>query len=286
VDAKRYEQQFWDREYTEGGGLRERFYGEINDLAWADIRRKAHPLSGKRVAFVGCGTACVPVATLRREGAHVIALDISPEAVRQVRNYPRYDGRGRMIPLVGDAEHFPLADESVDVVLGKAIVHHLDIEQFTREATRVLRPGGLFVFWEPMGTNPIINLFRYLTPGLRVPTEHPLTRASLRQLEAHLAEFRCEYHLCTSLLTIPLFWWGLQRFPTAALRRLDELDGRWCHLSDAIRRWAWVVAISGRKATAFDPAANGCGPVTHPAGLESRAARARAPGFAGPGACP
>ncbi|MGB9625574.1 MAG: class I SAM-dependent methyltransferase [Phycisphaerae bacterium] len=250
MDAKRYEQQFWDREYTEGCGFRERFYEEINELAWDDIFRTAWPLTGKTVAFIGCGTACGPVATMRRRGARVIAMDISPEAVRQVRDYPRYDGRGSMVPLVGDAERLPLANDSVDVVLGKAIVHHLDVRRFAREAARILRPGGRLIFWEPLGTNPIINLVRDLTPGLRVPTEHPLVPAHLKQLSDCFDDFRCEYHLCTSLIALPLFWLGLRRVPVRVLRRLDRIDQRWCRLSEPLRNLAWVVAISGRKPAA------------------------------------
>lgn len=247
MDAKRYEQQFWDREYSQGCGFRERFYEEINELAWEDIFRTARPLTGKTVAFVGCGTACGPVAMMRRNGARVIAMDISPEAVRQVRDYPRYDRQGSMLPLVGDAERLPLATDSVDVVLGKAIVHHLDVARFAAEAARVLRPGGCLVFWEPLGTNPIINLVRYLTPEQRVPTEHPLTAAHLAQMSVYFDDFRCGYHLCTSLIALPLFWLGLRRAPVWALRRLDRIDERWCRLSEPIRNLAWVVAVSGRK---------------------------------------
>ncbi len=250
MDDKRHEQEFWDHEYAQGGGIRERFYGEINSLAWDDIFRKMHPLEGKRVAFVGCGTAAGPIREMRQRGADVIALDISSEAVRQVRAYPGYVGGGRMIPLVADAERFPLADQSVDAVLGKAIVHHLDLDRFASEVVRVLRPGGRFIFWEPLGTNPVINLFRNLTPQMRVPTEHPFTPEHLRQLAVWFQDFRCEYHLCASLATIPLFWCGLRRLPTWLLRKLDGVDMRLCRLSGLIRRFAWVVAMSGRRARA------------------------------------
>ncbi len=247
MSDKRHEQEFWDREYSEGGGFRERFYGEINEIAWEDIYRKAQPLRGRRVAFVGCGTAIGPVRSMRREGADVVALDISAEAVRQVRDYPHYGGDGGMIPIVADAERLPLADGSCDVVLGKAIVHHLDLDLFGAEVRRILRPGGRFVFWEPLGTNPVINLFRHFTPQMRVPTEHPFTPEHLRQFGRHFEDFGCEYHLCTSLATLPLFWWGLQRAPVWLLRRLDGVDLRWGRLFEKVRQFAWVVAIWGRR---------------------------------------
>src|SRR5436305_14921387 len=46
-----------------------------------------------------------------------------------------------------DAESLPFADESFDLVLGHAVLHHLpDLERAFSELHRVLRPGGRIVF--------------------------------------------------------------------------------------------------------------------------------------------
>jgi SAM-dependent methyltransferase len=52
---------------------------------------------------------------------------------------------------VADAEHLPYPDETFDLVLGHAVLHHVpDVEQCMREMLRVLRPGGrLVVCGEP-----------------------------------------------------------------------------------------------------------------------------------------
>jgi SAM-dependent methyltransferase len=48
---------------------------------------------------------------------------------------------------VADAEGLPFADESFDLVLGHAVLHHLpNLQQAFREFHRVLRPGGVFFF--------------------------------------------------------------------------------------------------------------------------------------------
>jgi SAM-dependent methyltransferase len=48
---------------------------------------------------------------------------------------------------IADAEALPFADDSFDLVLGHAVLHHLpDLEQAWREILRVLRPGGIAVF--------------------------------------------------------------------------------------------------------------------------------------------
>ena len=47
---------------------------------------------------------------------------------------------------VADAERMPYDDNTFDVVVGHAVLHHIpDVEQAMREMLRVLKPGGRFV---------------------------------------------------------------------------------------------------------------------------------------------
>ena len=48
---------------------------------------------------------------------------------------------------VADAERIPYADNSFDLVVGHAVLHHIpDVQAAFREVLRVLKPGGRFVF--------------------------------------------------------------------------------------------------------------------------------------------
>ncbi|HYT09310.1 MAG TPA: class I SAM-dependent methyltransferase [Mycobacteriales bacterium] len=72
--------------------------------------------------------------------------DISPGMVEVALHNARsldlpVDGR------VADAETIPYEDDTFDLVVGHAVLHHIpDVERALRESLRVLKPGGRFVF--------------------------------------------------------------------------------------------------------------------------------------------
>jgi ubiquinone/menaquinone biosynthesis C-methylase UbiE len=95
---------------------------------------------------VGCGTGFFTL-NLKQAGvldaAHV--TDLSPGMVEATKRNARrlgFEVEGR----VADAEGLPYPDETFDLVIGHAVIHHIpDVEEAFREMLRVLRPGGRFV---------------------------------------------------------------------------------------------------------------------------------------------
>ncbi len=72
--------------------------------------------------------------------------DLSPGMVKvALRNA---EGLGLSVDgRVADAETIPYEDDTFDLVVGHAVLHHIpDVEQSLREVLRVLKPGGRFVF--------------------------------------------------------------------------------------------------------------------------------------------
>ncbi len=96
---------------------------------------------------LGCGTGFF-LLNLMQSGLaeHGTASDISPGMVAvALRN-----AEGLGLPVDGrvvDAETMPFEDNSFDLVVGHAVLHHIpDLELSLREVVRVLKPGGRFVF--------------------------------------------------------------------------------------------------------------------------------------------
>lgn len=82
----------------------------------------------------------------------------------------------------GDATHLPLADAAFDCVLLSGGVHHVrDRHGLFREVARILRPGGMLVFREPLDDFWLWRWLRAaiyrLSPALDAETERPLRLA-------------------------------------------------------------------------------------------------------------
>jgi SAM-dependent methyltransferase len=141
-------------------------------------------LSGRRVLDYGCGHGMAAVVLARR-GARVTAFDLSAGYLAEAGR--RATANGVRVDLVqADGQRLPFADASFDRVWGNAVLHHLDIDTAGRELFRVLRPGGIAVFCEPWGENPLLNWARRRLPYRgkeRTRDEEPLRRRQVRTLE-------------------------------------------------------------------------------------------------------
>ncbi len=141
------------------------------------------PLAGARVLDFGCGHGMASVVLARR-GARVTAFDLSPGYLQEARRRSAANDVGGAF-VQADGERLPFADASFDRVWGNAVLHHLDLTTAARELARVLAPGGLAVFCEPWGENPLLNLARRRLPypgKERTPDETPLRRRDLSKL--------------------------------------------------------------------------------------------------------
>ncbi len=119
-------------------------------LTWFD-RHIAWP--GKDVLDLGCAGGFMSEAMAKR-GANVTGMDPAKGAIEAARRHAetsdlriRYD--------VGVGEALPYTDASFDAVVCVDVLEHVaDLGQVLREVTRVLRPGGLFLF-DTINRNPI-----------------------------------------------------------------------------------------------------------------------------------
>ena len=121
-------------------------------------------LRDEHVLEFGCGTGYVS-SLLAKSGAKVTAFDLSMTSVAVAHKRAELNQVNRDVKFtVAAGETLPYADESFDVIFGKAILHHLEVKLGRFELYRVLKTGGKAVFVEPMGMNPVLNFVREYVP--------------------------------------------------------------------------------------------------------------------------
>lgn len=104
---------------------------------------------GETVVDLGSGggfDAFIAAQKVGRSG-HVIGVDMTPAMINKARantsKFQKRTGLDNVEFRLGEIEHLPLADESVDVVISNCVINlSPEKEQVWREIARVLKPGG------------------------------------------------------------------------------------------------------------------------------------------------
>lgn len=91
----------------------------------------------------GGGLDCFLAAKAVGTTGKVIGVDMSPEMVRRARQNAQKGEYTQIDFRLGEIEHLPVADSSVDVIISNCVINlSPDKDQVFREAYRVLKPGG------------------------------------------------------------------------------------------------------------------------------------------------
>ncbi|ASS76628.1 SAM-dependent methyltransferase [Tumebacillus algifaecis] len=113
------------------------------DVSWTAMIEKLVDVRGKHAVDIGCGGGIYSRAFANLGAASVTGIDFSAEmlagARAQTAGYPQITYQN------GDAQVTGLADASCDLILKRALTHHIKAEELTAtfaEALRILRPGG------------------------------------------------------------------------------------------------------------------------------------------------
>ena len=104
-----------------------------------------------KILDVGCGAGFLSNA-LGGQGFEVTGLDLSEDSLEVAR---KHDHTKKINYVQGDAAHLPFVENSFDAVTAMDFLEHVeDPARLVREVSRVLKPGGLFLY-HTFNRNPV-----------------------------------------------------------------------------------------------------------------------------------
>ena len=91
----------------------------------------------------GAGFDCFLAAKKVGKKGTVIGVDMTPEMIDKARENAEKGGYRNVEFRLGEIEHLPAADNSVDVVISNCVINlSIDKTKVLKDAYRVLKPGG------------------------------------------------------------------------------------------------------------------------------------------------
>lgn len=148
----------------------------------------AGKVPGKVFLDYACGDGLEAIKAAHLGAALSIGIDISNVSIANAAEAAAHEGLSdKCVFIEGDCEATGLPDVSVDVVLCSYMLHHLDLNRAYPELHRILKPGGCILACEALDYNPLIKLYRKVTPQMRTEWEkdHILSLKDVREAKRY-----------------------------------------------------------------------------------------------------
>ncbi|MDM8548999.1 class I SAM-dependent methyltransferase [Desulfobacterales bacterium HSG2] len=203
-------------------------------------------IEGKKILDLGCGFGEQSLTFLKR-GAIVYGIDISPNYIDHATQQALTAGflKDDFSFKVMDAHTLEFENDTFDIVIGYGILHHLDYKITLGEVHRVLKPGGRALFQECLADNPLLKLFRVLTPDARTVDEKPFSNKDI-QIIVESGLWHAEMMYC-GLVCAPIAVFTslmLRPYPDNPLIRFADHIEKWTHTRSLFLSWNQYVLFN------------------------------------------
>ncbi len=178
--------------------------------------------AGKSALEIGCADGLAAKKISDSGARYVLGIDVSEEFIRKAK---AIEVRGKLEFRCTDA--VGAAEGKYEVIFGRSILHHIDFQTaLARFYNENLAKGGLMVFMEPLGANPLIRLYQLLARTAHTPDEKSFGRAELRWLRTHFPNVKIYAFNLVSFVA-GLTSHMIFRSPDNPLLRISDASDEW-----------------------------------------------------------
>jgi SAM-dependent methyltransferase len=196
----------------------------------------------KVVLDYGCGIGSITQKIAALKPSKLFGIDISEVSINKAME------NAKILNLqinysVDNCEETKFKNETFDLIFGSGILHHLNLNKSVSEINRILKSDGEMVFLEPLGTNPLINLYRKLTPNSRSADEHPFLKKDFNFINSLFDRVTVRYYGFFTLIFFLLYRNPKKSFLFKIISKLDHYFFKIRYF----RNFAWSVLIVAKK---------------------------------------
>ena len=205
----------------------------------AEIYRKA---VNKIVLDYGCGVGSVTQKIAKLNPSKLFGVDISDVSINKALENAK-ESNLQINYSVDNCEETKFKTETFDLIFGSGILHHLNLKKSVNEINRILKNDGEIVFLEPLGTNPLINFYRKLTPNSRSTDEHPFLEKDFNFINSLFKNVTVRYY---GFFTLIFFLFYRNPKKSLIFKIISKLDSYFFKIK-FFKNLAWSVLIVAKK---------------------------------------
>lgn len=195
------------------------------------ITKQIGNFNGKKILDVGCGLGEVSIY-FALKGANVTALDISSGMLKKTSQLAKLN-EVKIKTHLATAEDFNFSDnEKFDVIYMGNCLHHANIDRSMKNVVSHLNKDGIFLSWDPIAYNPIINIYRLIATKVRTPDEHPLKLSDIKLIKNYFKFSETNYFWFTTLIIFVLMF--IVQFKNPNKERF------WKTVIYESKKWEWL----------------------------------------------
>lgn len=249
TETARREKEFHEKLYLDNKGNR----GLVTKsyIAYEFVKRRTKRKIGvinSKVLEIGCGMSLINANYYSSNNCEYTGVDVSENCIEENKKLAKkLNLKAEFIADDGNTL-FSLKGRKFDLIFMSAVLHHLELNIAIPNLKKLLNKKGKLIMIEPMGENPLINIFRKFTPNIRTADEHPLLFKDLNYILKILPKTTFEFHSITSLFLAPFAYLPSKRF----VKFLYKTINFWGYLDmilskmPILKRLSWVVLIEAQ----------------------------------------